>query len=140
MLGLEHSSDSGQGGGRGRRWHGKGQLRSGGLAGCVIFPPRDWEASSGFEQSMTASGHSGKMILSSERPLRSRPQCKAGCPRFTHSLCSPAGPGPVAITIVWCRNGGLGKRFRRKCRSQVTYPRSHRLKMETLYSDPSGLM
>lgn len=49
LLGLEHDSDSGQGGRRGRRRHGKGQLGSGGLAGRFNFTPHDWEADRGFK-------------------------------------------------------------------------------------------
>ena len=50
FLGLGRKSSVG-----GRR-HGKGQLGSGGLAGGLNFPPRDWEADKGFKTAVTAWG------------------------------------------------------------------------------------
>ena len=50
FLGLGRKSSFG-----GRR-HGKGQLGSGGLAGGLNFPPRDWEADKGFKTAVTAWG------------------------------------------------------------------------------------
>lgn len=49
LLGLERDSDGEQGGGRSRRCHGKGQLGSGGLAGCSNFTLHDWEADKDFK-------------------------------------------------------------------------------------------
>lgn len=56
LRGLEHDSRDGEGGGRARRCHGKGQLGSGGLAGCLNFTPHDWEANKGFKTAVTTSG------------------------------------------------------------------------------------
>lgn len=50
LLGLEHDSNSGQVGRRSRKCHGKGQLGSGGLAGCLNFTPHDWEANKCFKR------------------------------------------------------------------------------------------
>lgn len=59
FLGLEHDHNSGQVGRRSRKCHGKGQLGSDGLAGCLNFTPHNWEANKGFKRAVTASGEDG---------------------------------------------------------------------------------